>query len=129
MAGDENEWVRVPRESTDAMHQAYTRAKYEGPQPVLISDLWTAMLDAAPTPEDGRGDAVRFYAACQRACKELPIGWEIRVCLENGAGTVELIDPDGNGEPMDVDADHRLTAEVRAATDHALAQAERQGES
>lgn len=47
-------WRLVPEKSTDAMHRAYTRAKYEGPQPVLISHLYAAMLAAAPSaPSQG----------------------------------------------------------------------------
>lgn len=79
---------------------------------------------ALPAPARTREmekDAGPFYAACQRACAELPNGWEIRVCLEKDAGTVELCDPDGGSSYMDVDADDRLTAEVHAAIDAAKA--------
>ncbi len=76
-------------------------------------------------PEDAVGS--HFYAACERACGELPVGWEVRVCLENGSGTVELCSPDGFSEYMDVDDDDRLTAEVNAAVDAAIAAQRKEG--
>lgn len=83
---------------------------------------WADRLSTHPTPEAQEArSAARFYAACQRAAAELPFGYEIRVCLESGSGTVELCDPDGNVTHMDEDADDRLTAEVNAAIDAALA--------
>jgi hypothetical protein len=36
-----------------------------------------------------------LYAAVEEAAGALPNGWEIRLCVELGAGTVELFDPDG----------------------------------
>jgi hypothetical protein len=58
-------------------------------------------------------------AAIQRAAKELPYGWEVEICIEQGAGTVVLRDPDGNLTAMDVDSDNRLAAEIDAAADAA----------
>jgi hypothetical protein len=42
------DWVMVPREPTADMLRAYLKAKYEGPKPTLIPDLYRAMLSAAP---------------------------------------------------------------------------------
>lgn len=74
---------------------------------------------ATPTAAADSRDGAAFYAACQRACAELPRGWIVNVCLEEDAGTVDLVDPEGNTTTMDVDADDRLTAEVNAAIDAA----------
>lgn len=41
-----------------------------------------------------RKDA-ELYRQVERAAGELPIGWEIRICVEKDAGTVELWDADG----------------------------------
>lgn len=41
-----------------------------------------------------RKDA-ELHAQIQRAAGELPIGWEIRVCVEHESGYVELWDQDG----------------------------------
>ena len=44
--------------------------------------------------ESLRKDA-ELHAQIQRAAGELPIGWEIRVCVEHESGYVELWDKDG----------------------------------
>jgi hypothetical protein len=36
-----------------------------------------------------------LYQQVQRAAGELPIGWEIRICIERDAGYAELWDGDG----------------------------------
>lgn len=101
----------------------------EGRNPLPFSERYAVRnaletlreLDATAAPVVvGEDVATSFYAACQRAAAELPYDWEIRICLENGAGTVELVDPDGEVTNMDVDADDRMTAEVNAAIDEAL---------
>jgi|GEM_PF-6654427 len=49
-------WKLVPLKSTDEMHRAYTRKKYEdreGKPPLLIPELWEALLAAAPAPGKG----------------------------------------------------------------------------
>jgi hypothetical protein len=56
-AGVPDGWALVPVKSTDAMHQAYIRAKYDGPKPVRIPNLWAAMLAAAPSAPEGDGGA------------------------------------------------------------------------
>jgi hypothetical protein len=89
----------------------------------MAADLIRAL--SRGVPEDAVGS--HFYAACERACGELPDGWEVRVCLENGSGTVELCSPDGFSEYMDVDDDDRLTAEVNAAVDAAIAAQRKEG--
>ncbi|WP_280192661.1 hypothetical protein [Delftia sp. PS-11] len=38
-----------------------------------------------------------------RACEDLPEGWSIRIDLENGYGSVKLIDPDGEENELQVD--------------------------
>lgn len=42
----------------------------------------------------------------QRACGELPEGWEIRISLEKDAGTIDVYDSDGNNIDFQSDADH-----------------------
>jgi hypothetical protein len=42
-------------------------------------------------------------AAFMDAAKELPWGWTIQLCVEQGAGWVELITPYGNSMPVDTD--------------------------
>lgn len=37
-----------------------------------------------------------FDLLTRLTCGELPEDWEIRFCFEQGAGGIELIDPDGN---------------------------------
>ncbi|MNV90689.1 hypothetical protein D3C71_1850980 [compost metagenome] len=44
--------------------------------------------------ESLRADS-ELYRQIERAAKDLPNGWEIRVCVEKDAGYAELYDPDG----------------------------------
>ncbi|HIH2745011.1 TPA: hypothetical protein ACYLN4_000680 [Burkholderia lata] len=55
----------------------------------------------------------------QRACGELPEGWEIRISLENGAGTIDVYDPNGNNIDFESDADH-FDWRIHEAVDTAL---------
>lgn len=41
-------------------------------------------------------EPVPLYEAVERACGELPAGWSIQLCMENGAGWIELYDSEGN---------------------------------
>ena len=41
-------------------------------------------------------EELRIGRAINRAARDLPEGWEIRIDLERHAGVVFLVDPDGN---------------------------------
>lgn len=56
----------------------------------------------------------------QRAASELPDGWEIRICVERGAGWVELTNPDGEGIADEWSGRERLSGEVSDAIDATL---------
>ncbi|MFM0243842.1 hypothetical protein [Paraburkholderia sediminicola] len=55
----------------------------------------------------------------QRACGELPEGWEIEILLENGAGCVYLIDP--RGKRTDIDNADKFDWTIHNAIEAALA--------
>jgi hypothetical protein len=57
----------------------------------------------------------------QRACSELPLGWEIQACMENGAGWVNLCNPRGDRIEFDCDAD-QFDWKIHAAIDAAIKQ-------
>jgi hypothetical protein len=38
---------------------------------------------------------MEFQEAYNQVCRDLPKGWQLRICLENGACWVEKADPDG----------------------------------
>ncbi len=53
-------------------------------------------------------------AAFKEAAEHLPVGWIVKLCVENGAAWVELLSPDD--EEIDVDtADLTLTAVIQKA--------------
>jgi hypothetical protein len=59
-----------------------------------------------------------FDAICNEAAGSLPDDWEINICLERGAGWVDLF---RDGSKVDVaDDDMSMTRKVRAAIDAAL---------
>ena len=49
------------------------------------------------------------------ACRHLPEGWMINVCMENGAGWVELHDPDGKEADFSCDVEKTLEEQVNDA--------------
>ena len=60
-------------------------------------------MRAAPAPaaqgdalDQGVREELSIGKAINRAARDLPEGWEIRIDLERHAGVVFLIDPDGN---------------------------------
>lgn len=83
-------------------------------------------VTAAPTPA-AQGDALdrgvreelSIGKAINRAARDLPEGWEIRIDLERHAGVVFLIDPDGNeamSEGGELFSD-QINAAIDAATE------------
>ena len=80
-----------------------------------------ALYTAPPVPIVP-GDVARdaaLYCAVQRACAELPEGWEIRIELERSAGIVILVNPDG--EDVDYSYDHEyMASDINDAIDAAL---------
>jgi len=63
---------------------------------------------------------VPLNEALQRAAGELPQGWEIRLCVERGAGWVELYDPVGDDIGDFATNAERLDFTVIDALEHAL---------
>lgn len=83
-----------------------------------LHDLLAATTTQAEAPADVARDAA-LYCAAQRACAELPEGWEIRIELERSAGIVILVNPDG--EDVDYSSDHEyMASDINAAIDAAI---------
>jgi hypothetical protein len=65
--------------------------------------------------------APKLYEAVERACDELPEGWAINVCMESGAGWIELYDDEGvqiedfptNNERLDYTLNDAIDAALR----------------
>lgn len=62
----------------------------------------------------------QLYRHVQRACCDLPFGWEITINLEKNAGTVSLFNPDGDEEEFPSNREH-LANELSDAIDAAIA--------
>ena len=80
---------------------------------------------AAPQPQADARDAERWSEigkSIERACGELPEDFEITIHLENGAGTVVLLYPNGE-ECENFPHDDGFAGVVNAATDAAIAAA------
>ncbi|ABO60551.1 hypothetical protein Bcep1808_7681 (plasmid) [Burkholderia vietnamiensis G4] len=58
--------------------------------------------------------------AMQTAARDLPDGYELRVCLERGAGWVEFYAPDGEAVDLADDTDDGMTGRIRSATQAAI---------
>ena len=82
-------------------------------------------LYAAPQPQADARDAERWSEigkSIERACGELPEDFEITIHLENGAGTVALLYPNGE-ECENFPHDDGFAGVVNAAIDAAIAAA------
>ena len=55
------------------------------------------------------------------ACEHLPEGWNAALEMEQGAGGVTLVDPEGNEIPFEdfSSVDHTLEEQIRAAVRYA----------
>lgn len=90
-------------------------------------ELWDKAIDAAIAAQATQGleqdeqRQLEIGSAIERACIDLPIGTELIVSLEKGAGTVTLFDSNGN-EFDHFQEDHETFAErIHAAIDGAIA--------
>jgi hypothetical protein len=117
----------VSEEEITAACTAYTQAS--GVLRDVIREVLIAAHKAsvtAPTAEQAEGVRVPQHwkplyntDPVQRACGELPEGWEIEILLENGAGCVYLIDP--KGERTDFDNADKFDWTIHDAIEAALA--------
>lgn len=88
-----------------------------------------ALLAAGGQAQADARDAERWMEmgkAIERACADLPEETEIIVSLENGAGTVTLIERDGN-EHENFSADYGFAGVLNEAIDAAIAAQAKQG--
>lgn len=70
------------------------RLKNDPRSSVQFEGDWDTLCEAIE--ELKRKGRPNIHTAVQRACNELPEGWEIVLRAEYGAGTVELFNPDGD---------------------------------
>ncbi|WP_157647996.1 hypothetical protein [Burkholderia ubonensis] len=79
----------------------------------------------APAAEPRHWNPAYNTDPIQRACAELPEGWEMQLCMENGAGWIDLYDPAGEKFEADIDAD-KFDWKIHEAIDIAI-EADRAG--
>lgn len=106
----------------------------EMPKPQLIAALQCALIEAmrfaappaaAQQPDEAGREAEALQRIANRVCGEIPEGWELNLCMENGAGDIELIDPEGDS--IDIDSpDSSLADKIDIALALAL-RAQQQG--
>ena len=58
--------------------------------------------------------------AAHVAARLLPEGWQVDLCLERGAGWIDLYDEDGEKVEFDTSPDKDLAEQLRDAVNHAL---------
>jgi hypothetical protein len=58
---------------------------------------------------------VSFFDITERVCKNLPDGFEIQLCMENGSAWVALNDQDGRYRPLPDAADKTLIEQLNDA--------------
>lgn len=113
------EWMNIV--NFDRAYSSYDKEEAVN-EAVKRTDAKLKELNAAPTPAEAPADVARdaaLYCAAQRACAELPEGWEIRIELERSAGTVILVNPDG--EDVDYSSDHEyMASDINDAIDAAI---------
>lgn len=77
---------------------------------------------AAPVAQGDAREETNIGKAVNRAARDLPEGWEIRIDLERHAGVVHLIDPEGN-ETMIEGGGELFSDQISTAIDAARSQA------
>lgn len=80
-----------------------------------------AAQSAAPVAQRDVREETSIGKAVNRAARDLPEGWEIRIDLERHAGVVHLIDPEGN-ETMIEGNGELFSDQISAAIDAASSQ-------
>jgi hypothetical protein len=83
-----------------------------------------AAQSAAPVAQRDAREETSIGKAVNRAARDLPEGWEIRIDLERHAGVVHLIDPEGN-ETMIEGSGELFSDQISAAIDAASSQAKK----
>jgi hypothetical protein len=63
---------------------------------------------------------IKLEEAVQMAAGHLPVGWQINLSVERGAGWVDLFDEDGEKVEFDTSPDNDLSQQIDDAVDHAL---------
>jgi hypothetical protein len=61
----------------------------------------------------------KLFESLQNAAGQLPEGWIVELCVERGAGWVDLYDPDGDRHELKEMPDASLAEEVDAAVEEA----------
>ena len=72
-------------------------------------------LHTHPTSVAVPEGATGMQEVANNVCQHLPEGYEIRLCMENGSGWVELWNPDGHGLPLPEYDDTDLAAQSERA--------------
>ena len=96
----------------------------------LLYDPREVAFSAQPAAQGLDAETRRHAAigkAIELACRDLPDGTEISVSLEKGAGTVTLIDQDGN-EHENFSTDYGFAGVLNEAIDAAIAAQAKKGE-
>jgi len=117
-------FVQVSEEETqyasagDA-HQAQAVQELRGAVAGIRAAIASAQQAAPRQALTDERKAGPFWDAIQRACGELPFGYEVRLHMEKDAGCVEWSDPDGNVEL--IDGEGFISDDINEAIDAALA--------
>lgn len=106
-------WVQC-----DDMECGSTDGKlYDGPNEAIAA--WNKRASPPAAPVDAQR-WIEIGKAVERACRELPDGFDLHLELENGAGTVRLYLPDDDASLDDFEGD-TFADRINFAIDAALA--------
>lgn len=66
-------------------------------------------------------EKLNWFGAIDAACGNLPDGWVIHLCMENGAVWLELISPDGDDimDKVEWSDDHTIPEQIALAVKYA----------
>lgn len=91
---------------------------------VAHKDAYAEQIGRELSKADSECKALRekaaMHDAIQRACAELPLGADLHIELENGAGTVRLYLPDTDADVTDFSSDLTFVQQINAAIDAAM---------
>jgi hypothetical protein len=83
---------------------------------------WAKHVEGLERDAARLSEKAQIHDAINRACKELPIGFDLHIELEKDAGTVRLYLPDTDAEQDDFGSDLTFAETINAAIDAAIAQ-------
>lgn len=102
-------------QAEEACRRGYRHAFVNGAAAMPYEDWRRAFLAGIQAVETERAGQLYVLDMAGQACTHLPDGFELRLCMEQGAAWVELLNPDSDSVALPDAADKCLETQVNDA--------------